>query len=140
RYRRRVLAGRAGRRRQLGRGQALGAADGRGPARAPLPQLEEGRDEDLRLGRRGRRGVTLRAHSLTQVAPPAHRSPLAAAGTERAGRPVAFRRLRPQPRVVHVVGRTASRGWFFKRGGVLCPGQGTSRAPVDRVSFATWRT
>ncbi len=45
--------------RQLGRGQALEPADGPGRARAPLPQLEEGRDQDPRLGRR-RRGVTQR--------------------------------------------------------------------------------
>ncbi len=39
-------------REQLGRGQALDPADGRGRARAPLPQLEEGRHQDPRLGRR----------------------------------------------------------------------------------------
>ena len=33
--------------------------DGRGRARPPLPQLEEGRHQDLRLGRRRRQGVIL---------------------------------------------------------------------------------
>ena len=54
RPRRRLLERRAGRHRQLGRGQALGAADGRRRARPAVPALEEGRHQDLRLGRRRR--------------------------------------------------------------------------------------
>ena len=47
-------AGRGRHPRELGRGQALGADHGRRRAREALPQLEEGRHEDLRLGRRRR--------------------------------------------------------------------------------------
>ncbi len=68
RYRYRLLAGRAGRHRQLGRGQALGAAGRRGRARAPVPSLEEGRHPDLRLGGRGRAQRIIVADRL--AAPP----------------------------------------------------------------------
>ena len=45
--------------RELAGGPPLDAGDGRGGAGAPRPQLEEGRHEDPRLGRRGRRiGLT----------------------------------------------------------------------------------
>ena len=69
---RRGLRGRAGRRvlgergrhpRQLGRGQALGALDGRRAAGEVLPQVEEGRHEDLRLVRRRRLRGPLRGRS-----------------------------------------------------------------------------
>ena len=47
-------AGRGRHPRELGRGQALGAEHGRRAPREALPQVEEGRHQDLRLGRRGR--------------------------------------------------------------------------------------
>ena len=45
---------RAGHPRQLGQGQAVGPGHGRGHPRTRIPQLEEGRHQDLRLGRRRR--------------------------------------------------------------------------------------
>ena len=49
----RVLEQHAGGPRQLGRGQALGAQDGRRQARRVLQGVEEGRHPDIRLGRLG---------------------------------------------------------------------------------------
>ncbi len=45
-------------REQLGRVQAVGAADGRGAAGEAVREVEEGRHQDLRLGRRERFGLS----------------------------------------------------------------------------------